>query len=58
VVDNAGGVGLVLESSTRMMCFFFFFFLNLESAFVTRCMYVVTKTHAGDKTARLVGMVK
>jgi hypothetical protein len=35
--------------------YFYFYFLFLESAFVTRCMYVSTKSRAGD--ARLVGVV-
>ena len=38
--------------------FFFFFFFFFESAFVTRCMYVVTKTRAGAVAARLVGVVQ
>ena len=37
---------------------FFFFFFFFESAFVTRSMYVGTKTRAGAAAARLLGVLQ
>ena len=47
---------MTLQLIQALLFFFFFFFF--ESAFVTRSMYVGTKTRAGAEAARLLGVIQ